>query len=242
MPTESRSFLETPDNYPRTSMALPVALYIPNLLGYLRIILAFVGIWYASAEPGKALVIWIFSASLDLIDGILARKLQQTSSLGVLLDIAADNILRTVSWVAAAMASVSNDSGTGDSRWVVLAACLLISLEWTTMVCTQLHTTQSGNHWKGSREKDPWLIQAIFANGFKTPLGSLCVYGLFGSSLFAFGTNYQHICDIVPYIRFWEYSCYTGRAISLLAEVWLVLSYISLVIEKDTEAARTKQP
>jgi hypothetical protein len=32
-----------------------------------------------------------------------------------------------------------------------------------------LHATQSGIHWKTTREHDPWWIKIIFANNFKTP-------------------------------------------------------------------------
>ena len=66
-------------------MPLPIHLYIPNLLGYARIILAFVGLHLSDTQPGAAVVTWIFSATLDLFDGILARKLDQCSKLGVLV-------------------------------------------------------------------------------------------------------------------------------------------------------------
>jgi phosphatidylglycerophosphate synthase len=84
-------------------MALPVVLYVPNVLCYLRIILAYAGFFYSTTDPVLTVWIWIVSAFLDLFDGILARKLNQCSSLGILLDIAADNILRSNIWVAAAV-------------------------------------------------------------------------------------------------------------------------------------------
>jgi phosphatidylglycerophosphate synthase len=206
-------------------MTLPVALYIPNLLGYARINLAFLGLHYSQTKPVLACLIWIFSASLDLIDGILARALNQCSSLGVLLDIGADNILRTTTWMAA--------SAEGSHQ---LVAALLISLEWTTMVCTQLHATQSGNHWKESRENDPWLVRAMFANNFKTLLGAWCVYGLFSAGFFAYASHHQVFAENIPLFDLWKYLAFSGRGITVLAELWLCKGYLSLVIERDTEA------
>jgi CDP-diacylglycerol--inositol 3-phosphatidyltransferase len=208
-------------------MSLPVVLYIPNLLGYARILLSFVGLHFSPTNPGLAVGIWIFSASLDLIDGILARALNQTSSLGILLDIIADNILRTTVWIAA---SVDDPS----YRFV---ACVVISLEWTTMVSTQLHATQSGTHWKASREKDPWLIKKIFADNFRTPIGTLCIYGLFFSALFAYGSQHEELVEMIPFFNVWKYLAYSGRLLSMCVEGWLVMGYLGLVIERDEKVS-----
>jgi phosphatidylserine synthase len=53
----------------------PVARYVPNILCYLRIILAFVGLESSSFVPLRAELIWIASASatLDLIDGPISN-------------------------------------------------------------------------------------------------------------------------------------------------------------------------
>ncbi len=208
-------------------MSLPVVFYIPNVLGYFRIVLAFWGLHVSSNRPLLALGIWIVSASLDLVDGILARVLNQASSLGVLLDIAADNILRSTIWIGVVATDPSYR----------LVACLVITLEWTTMIATQLHATQSGTHWKATREKDPWVIKSIFANNFRTPLGTWCIYGLFSSSMFAYASQHKELMTMVPFFLFWKYLAYSGRLISILAEVWLTLGYLNLVIERDTESA-----
>lgn len=215
----------------RKSMALPIPLYVPNLLGYARIFLAFLGLHYSQTQPLLACVLWIVSAFLDLIDGILARILKQCSSLGVLLDIAADNILRTTMWMAA--------SADGSHQ---LMAALIISLEWTTMLCTQLHSTQSGTHWKTSREHDPIFVRAIFANNFKTLYGALCVYGLFFSGFFSYASHHQALKEIIPLFDFCKYLAFTGRGITFFAELWLCKGYLLLVVEKDAAAqSKNKQ-
>ena len=211
-------------------MSLPVALYIPNLLGYARILSAFIALHFSTTRPRLAVGTWIFSASLDLIDGILARVLNQCSSLGVLLDIVADNILRTTIWVAAAT--------TDPLR---LVACVMISLEWSTMVATQLHAAQSGNHWKSARNSDPWIIQAIFANNFRRPLGVWTIYGLFCAGLFAYMTPHKDLFEMIPNFDAWKYLAYSGRALCSIVEIWLTLGYLRLVIEQDNiKRASTK--
>lgn len=211
-------------------MAIPVPLYVPNLLGYVRILLSFVGLRLSTTNPFLCVAIWVVSASLDLIDGILARALNQKSYFGVLLDISADNILRTTIWVAAA----SSDS------FYAMGTCIIVSLEWMTMVSTQLHATQSGSHWKSTRENDPWLLKAIFSNNFRNPLGALCIYGLFSSGLFAYGSCHKELIEILPLFTFWKYLAYAGRCISIIVEIWMIRGYIGLVIEQDTESANGK--
>ena len=167
----------------------PVVFYLPNLLGYARITLAFVGLHYAIASlpatftserndsgvgatpsPGLCIWIWILSAFLDLFDGLAARRLNQCSKYGVILDILADNILRTVTWVATAMIAVLSevleidefhaDAGEKSKqiiKWksaatMVTLACGIICLEWVTMLCTQLKSAEDGKHWKAQNE------------------------------------------------------------------------------------------
>lgn len=79
-------------------MALACIIYIPNLLGYARIILLVLG-WrflaplfeedesYAAKRSILIAAILILSAwSLDALDGSLARKLKQTSHFGAIVD------------------------------------------------------------------------------------------------------------------------------------------------------------
>lgn len=213
-------------------MHLPIAFYIPNVLGYVRIMLALWGLSVSSSQPMVAVSFWIVSASLDLFDGILARALNQTSSLGVLLDIAADNILRAAMWIAAGSVSSSDQ--------LSVIACLIISLEWITMLATQLHAAQSGTHWKATRDKDPWWIQSIFSNNFRNPLGTWCIFGLFSASLFAYADHQKELMGWIPFFGFWKYLAYSGRLLSMFVEVWLILGYLALVNERDSKSARNK--
>ena len=206
--------------------SIPVYLYIPNLLGYARIGLAFYGMYLSGGKPVEAVVTFVISASLDLFDGILARALNQTSSLGVVLDIAADNILRTCGWIAAACHEEAS------STLKTLAAAI-ICVEWITMLSTQLHAAHSQEHWKTERTNDPWLVRALYANGFKNPIGAVTMYGLFSANLWTYCEFYPVLYQMLPYFEFFKFVAYFGRALGFCVELWMIKGYISLVIEKD---------
>ena len=206
--------------------SLPVYLYIPNILGYARIVLAFYGIYLSGSNPVGAVVTFVVSASLDLVDGILARRLQQTSSLGIVLDIGADNILRTCCWIAAAC---HEDA----SPLLKTLASAIVCLEWITMLATQLHAAHSQVHWKSEREKDPWLVRALYANGFKNPIGAVTMYGLFSANLWTYGEFHPVLYDRIPLFELFKFTAYFGRALGICVEVWMIKGYISLVLEKD---------
>jgi len=189
--------------------------------------LGFAGLHVSYSRPVLAVFFWVVSAILDLFDGYFARKLDQCSSFGIVLDIAADNILRTVVWLAAAIQEPASYS---------LAAAVLISLEWTTMVCTQLHAVLSESHWKQSRGNDPWFVKKVFSNNFKTLYGGFCIYGLFAASIFAYATHYPMFADLIPFFHYWKYAAYCGRFCTAVAELWLCKSYLSLLVEKDLNA------
>ena len=159
-------------------MSIPVVFYVPNILCYARIVLAFVGLYcsiaslsatfagdidtnnasvlYAAPSPGLCIWIWILSAFLDLFDGLAARRLMQCSKFGVFLDILADNILRTVTWTATAivavLSTISDSQSQSGANWrsttIVLVACGIVCLEWATMLCTQMKSAEDGRHWK----------------------------------------------------------------------------------------------
>ena len=70
---------------------------IPNLIGYLRIFLIPVFCWlYVRAETPEdymlATAVVLFSSFTDLFDGMIARKLNQVTELGKILDPVADKL------------------------------------------------------------------------------------------------------------------------------------------------------
>jgi CDP-diacylglycerol--inositol 3-phosphatidyltransferase len=202
---------------------LPVVLYVPNLLGYLRVVLACVGLAYAT-NPVTAVALWIVAALLDLVDGWAARLLNQTSRFGVVLDIVADNLLRTAVWMAAASA---------DPRRYLLMATAVISLEWLTLAATQVHAASNGDHWKKARQRDPLFVQAYFRNNFRNPLGVLGVFGLFAAGLVCYGSVHPILYENVPLFKYGMTAALVGRGLSALVEVWLCGSFFSYILTQD---------
>jgi CDP-diacylglycerol--inositol 3-phosphatidyltransferase len=233
---------------------VPVALYVPNILCYLRIITAFLGLWFKDRQPVVALIIWLTSAALDLLDGIIARTLNQTSNLGILLDVCADNVLRSCLWMAA-MVQYPNQP------LLLSISCLIVSTEWFTFMSTQLHSMQREQqqqqqqrrphekeeedddrtmntipHWKMERNHDPWWVRAVFQGGFRNPCGTWTIYGLFATPLLLWMSagNAVAISQHIPFFRLWTYAAYSGRLYAFAVECYFSCSYLAHVVEGDT--------
>ena len=235
----------------KESPSWPVVLYIPNLLGYIRIALSFIGFIYAlQHSPNKALNIWIVASLLDLVDGIFARKLNQSSHFGVLLDIVADNILRTIVWISSMIEYSKTDHET--SSILVCAWVAIICLEWVTFFCTQ--TSIQDVHWKemeSSKVPPPLWIQKVFKNNFQTLPGIVTVYGLFVAPLGSYVRysdpkltvtwpaqllSEQHVSILIII-------AYVGRVLSAMVELWFCKTYIDGVIARDDiKSTKEKDP
>lgn len=220
----------------------PIVLYVPNLMGYLRIFLSFYGLNSAiQQQPSTALNTWIAASLLDLFDGIAARTLNQCSEFGVLLDILADNILRTVVWISVIVESVNYYDET-----VVAKVCLwtaIVCLEWITMVCSQCkHANSDNGHWKEfskGRQAPSW-IETVFKNNFRSIPGSIAVFGLF----FAPFGSYLWAADRLSKST-WPWKvlsegtallliriAYAGRLLCVLVECWLCFEYASDLLQR----------
>jgi phosphatidylglycerophosphate synthase len=193
---------------------------------------SFIGLYYSRNDrPLLAAWIWVFSAGLDLVDGLLARALHQTSTLGIYLDIIADNILRTSIWMAAMLEH-------SDNTVVTMIACVIVSTEWLTMASTQLHAANGQEHWKTARLHDPWLVRKVFEGGFKSPFGVWTIFGLFTTQMFLWGSAHEQVLDVfgaIPFYHAFKYVAYSGRAFGFGIEMYMTCSYLSHVIGEDTK-------
>ncbi|EAL65018.1 hypothetical protein ACTFIW_007221 [Dictyostelium discoideum] len=64
--------------------------YVPNIIGYFRVIFAILAFKYSHDEYVKFFVFYAISALLDMADGHAARLLNQCSQFGALLDMITD--------------------------------------------------------------------------------------------------------------------------------------------------------
>lgn len=88
-------------------MASSNVLTIPNILTFLRMALipVFAGFLF-SGHHGWALVTFIFAGASDGIDGFVARRFDQESELGTILDPIADKLLMTTAFVILSLESI----------------------------------------------------------------------------------------------------------------------------------------
>ena len=72
--------------------AVPVWLFVPNLIGYVRIVSGLAALVFATdaARWPWFVALYTFSYALDAVDGVAARALKQTSRFGAVLDMVTD--------------------------------------------------------------------------------------------------------------------------------------------------------
>ncbi|KAB5529045.1 CDP-alcohol phosphatidyltransferase-domain-containing protein [Coniochaeta sp. 2T2.1] len=67
-----------------------IFLFVPNLIGYARIVLAAVSLYYMPLHPRTCSGLYTVSCLLDALDGYAARYLHQSTSFGAVLDMVTD--------------------------------------------------------------------------------------------------------------------------------------------------------
>ncbi|XP_073258705.1 uncharacterized protein [Porites lutea] len=195
-----------------------VLLFVPNLIGYVRLILL-VASWIFFSNPVLFLSFYTASVLLDGIDGIVARQLNQTSAFGAWLDILCDNIGRGMLWTLL-------------YQW----GYFISAVEWLVFVCT--HTL--GAQWKSAKASPPSWVQTVMANGFKTPIGTFAICGLHGLPVWLYGLK-THLWS--PFMSHHAQLGVTGvlisgRALCMAVEVWFIKSHIDdLLAEQEWNQA-----
>lgn len=74
----------------RKQMEENIYLFIPNLIGYARVIFAIISFWYMPTNPAVAGICYVLSGGLDAFDGLAARKFNQGTCYGAVLDMVTD--------------------------------------------------------------------------------------------------------------------------------------------------------
>ncbi|XP_077862729.1 bifunctional IPC transferase and DIPP synthase-like [Saccoglossus kowalevskii] len=201
-------------------MKTSVFLYVPNLIGYLRLLLLFISNFYFDSKPSVFVVLYSINAMLDGVDGAVARVLNQTSSFGAWFDVVIDNVVRGMLW-------------SSFLQW----GWLFPSLEWCVLTCTH---SQHGADWKNAFQNSPWLIKKLMAKNFKTPIGVFAMLGLHVLPIWLYA-HYTKVLTVSLHLSPWlQYTVIAllsiGRAMCLFAEVWCIWIHIKhLVDEKGAQ-------
>ncbi|KAK8827648.1 hypothetical protein WA577_007195 [Blastocystis sp. JDR] len=67
-----------------------VALFVPNIIGYVRAITGIIAFYFAESNPRLFCLLYFISYILDAFDGVAARHLGQCSHFGAVLDMVCD--------------------------------------------------------------------------------------------------------------------------------------------------------
>lgn len=103
--TSKKSVVGKNKNKENTRSFVDVLLYVPNLIGYARVVLTGAFFYYAFEKDHWlfAIACYIASFSLDFFDGFFARLLNQCSKLGQVLDMVTDRVSTAILLVVLSM-------------------------------------------------------------------------------------------------------------------------------------------
>lgn len=130
-----------------------VFLYWPNIIDYIRVIAFIIGLNIAKQNPMLGVILFTIAGLLDAIDGAVARKFNQESNLGVIMDYAIDRII-----VAGFYIGITT---LYPAYWIVFF--LLLSLDMGSHLFYLNVTRLEGkaSH-KLTQVTDPWLLRLYY--------------------------------------------------------------------------------
>jgi len=205
-----------------------ILFFVPNLIGYARMLMAICAATCLPTHVWAFIILMLLSMFTDMLDGVAARKLNQCSRFGEMLDILADNACRMLAWIALFVVSGEKMSK------LDAALCVIIpTMEWVAMLCSQIVAFDEGKHWKTNHQNAPWIVREIFRGGFWNPIGALTIAGIFGLPL----AKLARVCKLPPLcllVLDWAILLlYIGRALGARAEIWVITSFFDKVLEAD---------
>lgn len=144
-----------------------VYLFVPNLIGYFRVVSAIAAFAVAHDQPLLCLGLYTLSFVLDAADGHAARLLNQCSSFGAILDMMTDRAA-----TAAFLVLLSDVLQLG--RWGVFTIAMLVGLD----VASHFVRMYASLFLKHASHKDmspdtPWLLRVYYTN--RRVMASFCI-------------------------------------------------------------------
>ena len=207
-----------------------VFLFIPNIIGYIRIGIILYGLKYFRNNTEYFLLFSFIQSCLDFVDGYAARKLNQCSKFGALLDIVIDNITRTSTWLSTLYhMPYKNDELLG--YIIVFSGLYCISEMWFCCLCTQMMSTLHGEHWKERcKDGDPQWLSKIFANGFKNIYGFFVIGSTFSLPwyLTAYFIGYHNL-----FVKFIILISIPSRIVCSIACWYLEIKFLTFLDKTD---------
>ncbi|BGP37700.1 phosphatidylinositol synthase 1 (CDP-alcohol phosphatidyltransferase1) [Rhodotorula kratochvilovae] len=132
-----------------------IFLFVPNLIGYTRVLLGAAALTYMPTHPKFCTLAYCISALLDAVDGVAARALGQTSKFGAILDMVTDRCM--LSCLLCFLASAYPR--------LALVFMFLISLDFSSHYIHMYASVASGStsHKKVTKEQS-WILWSYYNN------------------------------------------------------------------------------
>ncbi|ORY05959.1 CDP-diacylglycerol--inositol 3-phosphatidyltransferase [Basidiobolus meristosporus CBS 931.73] len=132
-----------------------VFLFVPNIIGYSRIVLAAISLYYMPDAPVFCVALYSLSCLLDAVDGQAARYFGQCSKFGAVLDMVTDRC--TTTCLMCYLAQVY-------PKWSLLFQ-FLISLDLSSHYMHMYSTLSSGvSSHKVISKKQNFILRAYYSN------------------------------------------------------------------------------
>ncbi|KAI9863403.1 MAG: CDP-diacylglycerol-inositol 3-phosphatidyltransferase [Trichoglossum hirsutum] len=134
-----------------------IFLFIPNLIGYSRIILAGASLYYMPLHPRTCSILYSISCLLDALDGFAARYYHQSTRFGAVLDMVTDRC--TTACLLVFLSSAW-------PRWAILFQSL-ISLDLASHYMHMYATLAMGGTGQSHKKVDEsrsWVLNLYYSN------------------------------------------------------------------------------
>ncbi|KAF3766074.1 hypothetical protein M406DRAFT_339366 [Cryphonectria parasitica EP155] len=134
-----------------------IFLFAPNLIGYLRIVLAITSLYYMPLHPRTCSILYSISCLLDALDGYAARYYEQSTRFGAVLDMVTDRC--TTSCLLVFLSSAF-------PRWAIIFQGL-ISLDFASHYIHMYTTLVMGGADQSHKSVDKdrsWILNLYYTN------------------------------------------------------------------------------
>lgn len=198
---------------------LGVILLVPNLIGYVRIILLFIALPLTFICPLATFLLVAISGNLDILDGYIARKLNQESKIGQVLDYATDRAADVIIFMILAMSF--------PKAWSFFCAVLMLDI--FSHIC-QVYTNlflKLENHKSASKEQGFWL-RAYYTK--RPVMGFACIsYGMWLGVLYLYHSYHY------PWILFLSFIFLPGFIFKTIIHALQIVSVFKVIARVDSQ-------
>lgn len=210
-----------------------VLLYIPNLIGYSRVVTMVLSLFFMPKYPSLTTLIYGISCLLDALDGTMARKYDQCSMFGAVLDMVSDRST-TACLICYLCVAYSH------KYYIVIFLQLMNSLDLSShyihMYAT-LSCSRSKSH-KNIASDENWLLYLYYSN--RIVLFTICAFNeLFYLSLYWLSCTDSPVWSKLGLIFF--IATLPGYIFKQIANVIQLNRAVVMLAENDAVVANEKK-